>query len=142
MRSAGVFILAFVASAAAGLLVYAAASLLPDWDDPAGRGLGEAFRALLTLVYVVLGMVLYGVAVWRRDRERHLKRALYVLLLVPFLIVVLGLADNGIHNINWPRETVGAVQMFAPLWTVALVQWLILHIYFSRPTVLAKAAST
>ena len=141
MRSAGVFILAFVASAAAGLVVYAAVSLLPDWDDPAGRGLGEAFRALLTLVYVVLGMVLYGVAVWRRDRERRLKRALYVLLLVPFLIVVLGVVDNGIHNINWRRESVGMVQMFAPLWSVALVQWLILHIYFSRRTLFAKAAS-
>jgi hypothetical protein len=141
MRSAGVFILAFVASAAAGLLAYAAVSLLPDWDDPAGRGLGEAFRALLTLVYVVLAIVLYGVAVWRRDRERRLKRALYVLLLVPFLIVVLGVVDNGIHNINWRRESVGMVQMFAPLWTVALVQWLILHIYFSRRTLFAKAAS-
>jgi hypothetical protein len=141
MRLAGVFILAFVASAAAGLLVYAAASLLPDWDDAAGRGLGEAFRALLTLVYVVLGMVLYGVAVWRREPERHLKRALHVLLLVPILIVVLGAADNGIHNINWPRESVGMVQMFTPLWTVALVQWVILHIYFSRPTLFAKAAS-
>ena len=142
MRSAGVFILAFVASAAAGLVVYAAVSLLPDWDDPAGRGLGEAFRALLTLVYVVLGMVLYGVAVWRRDRERRLKRVLYVLLLAPFLIVVLGLADNGIRTINWPHESVGAVQMFAPLWAVALVQWVILHICFSRQAVLAKAAST
>jgi hypothetical protein len=142
MRSAGVFILALVASAAAGLLVYAVASMLPDWDDAAGRGLGEVFRALLTLTYVVLGMVLFGLAVWRRDRDRHLKRALYVLLLAPFLIVALGLADNGIRNINWLRETVGMVQMFTPLWTVALVQWLILHIYFSRPTVLAKAAST
>jgi hypothetical protein len=142
MRSAGVFILAFVASAAAGLLVYAAASLLPDWDDPAGRGLGEAFRALLTLVYVVLGMVLYGIAVWRRDRERHLKRALYVLLVVPFLIVVLGVADNGIRSFNWPHESVGMVQMFAPLWTVALVQWVILHMYFSRQAMLAKVVST
>jgi cell division protein FtsW (lipid II flippase) len=142
MRSAGVFILAFVASAIAGLAVYAAASLLPDWDDPAGRGLGEAFRALLTLAYVVLGVVLYGVAVWRRDHERRLKRTLYVLFLVPFLIVVLGVVDNGVHAINWLHESVGMVQMFAPLWTVALVQWLILHIYFSRRTLFAKAAST
>ena len=44
---AGVFILAFVASAVAGMLAFAAVSLLPDWDDAAGRGLGEAFRALL-----------------------------------------------------------------------------------------------
>jgi len=141
MRSAGVFILAFVASAIAGLVVYAAASFLPNWDDPAGRGLGEAFRALLTLAYVVLGAVLYGVAVWRRDRERRLKRVLYVLFLVPFLIVALGMLDNGIRAINWLHESVGMVQMFTPLWTVALVQWLILHIYFSRPTLFAKAAS-
>jgi hypothetical protein len=141
MRSAGVFILAFVASAIAGLVVYAAASFLPDWGDPAGRGLGEAFRGLLTLGYVVLGAILYGVAVWRRDRQRRLKRVLYVLFLVPFLIVALGVLDNGIHAINWLHESVGMVQMFTPLWTVALVQWLILHIYFSRPTVFAKAAS-
>jgi len=142
MRSAGVFILAFVASAVAGLAIYAAASLLPDWDDPAGRGLGEAFRAALTLAYVVLAAILYGVAAWRRHRERRLKHALYVLLLVPFLVVVLGLVDNGIGAINWLHQSVGMVQMFAPLWTVALVQWLILHIYLSRQTLFAKAAST
>ena len=28
-----------------------------------------------------------------------------ILLLVPFLIVVLGLIDNGIHHINWLRES-------------------------------------
>ena len=141
MRSAGVFILAFVASAIAGMLAIAAVSLLPDWDDAAGRGLGEAFRALLTATYVILSMVLYGFAVWRRDRARHLKRALRILFLAPFLIAVLGAIDNGIHHIDWLREAVGSVQMFVPLWTVALVQWLILHIYLSQRTAIAPAAS-
>jgi hypothetical protein len=142
MRLAGVFILAFVASAIAGMLVHAAVSFLPDWDDAAGRGLGEAFRALLTAGYVILGIVLYGFALWRRDRQRHLKRALHILLLVPFLVVVLGALDNGVHNINWLHEAVGMAQMFTPLWGVALVQWLILHIYLSRRTATAEAAST
>jgi cell division protein FtsW (lipid II flippase) len=142
MRLAGVFILAIVASAFAGFVLFAATSFLPDWNDPAGRGLAEASRALLTLVYVILAIVLYGIAVWRRDRERHLKRALYILFLVPLLILVLGLADNGLHNVQWLHEAVGAVQMFTPLWAVALAQWLVLHIYLSRQTSLAKAAST
>jgi hypothetical protein len=142
MRSVGIFVLAFVASAVAGLLAYGAVSWLPDGDDAAGRGLGEAFRVLLTAVYVILGLILYGFAMWRRDSERHLKRALMILFLVPFLIVVLGLIDNGIHHINWLREAVGMVQMFTPLWTVALVQWLILHIYLLRRTASAEAAST
>ena len=142
MRLAGVFILAFVASALAGVVLFAATSLLPDWDDAAGRGLGEAFRALLTLVFVMLAIVLYGIAIWRRDRQRHLKRALYILLLVPVLILVLGLADNGFRNIHWLREAVGAVQMFTPLWAVALAQWLILHIYLTRQSRSAKAAPT
>ena len=142
MRLAGVFILAFVASALAGVVLFAATSLLPDWDDAAGRGLGEAFRALLTLVFVMLAIVLYGIAIWRRDRQRHLKRALYILLLVPLLILVLGLADNGFRNIHWLREVVGAVQMFTPLWAVALAQWLILHIYLTRQSRSAKAAPT
>jgi hypothetical protein len=141
MRLAGFFILAFVASAVAGMLGYAGVSWLPDWDDAAGRGLGEAFRVLLIAAYVILGLILYGFALWRRDRERHLKRALYILLLAPFLILVLGLIDNGIHGINWLREAVGMVQMFAPLWVVALAQWLILHIYLSRQGVPQEAAS-
>ena len=141
MRSAGVFILAFVASAIAGILAYAAVSLLPDWDDAAGRGLGEAFRLLLIAVYVILGIILYGIAAWRRDRARHLKRALFILLLAPFLIAVLGAFDNGIHHIDWLREAVGSVQMFVPLWTVVLVRWLILHIYLSQRTAVAPAAS-
>jgi hypothetical protein len=114
------------------MLVYAAASFLPDWDDAAGRGLGEAFRALLVITYVFLGIILYGFAAWRSDRERHLKRALAILFVVPFVIVILGLVDNGIHRIDWLREAVGMVQMFTPLWAVALVQWLILHMYLSR----------
>jgi hypothetical protein len=142
MRLAGFFVLAFVASAVAGMLAYGAVSFLPDWDDAAGRGLGEAFRLLLTAVYVILGLILYGFAIWRRDSARHLKRALMILFLVPFLIVVLGLIDNGRHAINWLREAVGMVQMFTPLWTVALVQWLILHIYLSRRAASAEAAST
>jgi hypothetical protein len=142
MRLAGVFILAFVASALAGVALFAATSLLPDWNDAAGRGLGEAFRAVLTLVFVLLAIVLYGIAIWRRDRQRHLKRALYILLLVPILILGLGLADSGFRNIHWLREAVGAVQMFTPLWAVALAQWLVLHIYLTRQGNLAKAAST
>jgi hypothetical protein len=139
MRSAGVFILAFVASAIAGMLAYAAVSLLPD--DAASRGLGEAYRALLIAAYVILSIVLYGFAAWRRDRERHLKRALRILLLAPFLIAVLGAIDNGIHHIDGLREAVGLVQMFTPLWIVALVQWVILHTYPSRQTADAGIAS-
>jgi hypothetical protein len=142
MRSAGVFILAFVASAIAGMLAYAVVSLLPDWDDAAGRGLGDAFRALLIAVYLILSILLFGLALWRKDREHRLKRALSILLLAPLLVVILGVVNNGIHGIHWLREAIGAVQMFVPLWAVVLVQWLILHGYLSRQTALAEAAST
>ncbi len=141
MRSAGVFVLAFVASAIAGMLAYAAMSLLPAWDDAAGRGLGEAFRELLMAAYVILGIVMYAVAAWRRDRERRLKRTLRIQFLVPFLIAVLGVGDNGIQHTDWLREAAGLVQMFTLLWIVALVQWLILHSYLSRQTTYAGIAS-
>ena len=142
MRSAGVFVLAFVASIVVGVLAFAASSLLPDWDDAAGRGLDEAFRALLIAVYVIVAIVLYGFAAWRGDREGHLKRGLRILCLAPLMIPVLGLIDNGIHNIHWLRESVGAVQMFVPLWMVALVQWLILHMYLPRRAAHAEFVST
>jgi hypothetical protein len=142
MRLAGVLILAFVASAIAGGLAFAAVSLLPDWDDAAGRGLGDAFRALLIAVYLILSILLFGLALWRKDREHRLKRALSILLLAPLLVVILGVVNNGIHGIHWLREAIGAVQMFVPLWAVALVQWLILHSYLSRRAAAAEAAST
>ena len=142
MRTAGVFVLAFAASVVVGVLALAASSLLPDWDDAAGRGLGEAFRAVLIVVYVVIAIVLYGFAAWRDDRERHLKRGLHILCLVPLLIPVLGLIDNGTHPIHWLRESVGAAQMFVPLWLVALVQWLILHMYLPRRVVQHELVST
>ena len=73
------------------------------------------------------------------DEQRQRGFTLIELLVV---IVILGVIDNGIHRINWLREIVGMVQMFTPLWTVALVQWLILHTCLSRPAAPAKAAST
>ena len=78
MRLAGVLILAFVASAIAGALAYAAVSLLPDWDDAAGRGLGEAFRALLIAVYLILSMsaVWFG-ALAQRSRAPSEARAFH-----------------------------------------------------------------
>jgi hypothetical protein len=142
MRLAAVLILGFVASAISGALAFAVVSLLPDWDDAAGRGLGEAFLALLIAVYVILSMLLYGLALWRNDREHHLRRALAILLLAPLLVVVLGVVNNGFYGIHWLREAVGAVQMFVPLWAVALAQWLILHGYLSRQTAPAGASST
>jgi hypothetical protein len=84
---------------------------------------------------------MYGLALRRSDRQRHLKRALYILFLVPLLIVALGLVDNGVRGINWLREIVGMVQMFVPLWIVALVQWLVLHIYLSRQSSPTEAVS-
>jgi hypothetical protein len=142
MRTAGVFVLAFVASVVVGVLAFAASLLLPDWDDAAGRGLGEAFRAVLIVVYVIIAIIIYGFAAWRDDREGHLKRGLYILCLVPLLIPVLGLIDNGIHRIQWLRETIGAVQMFVPLWMVALVQWLVLHMYLPRQAAHAQLVAT
>jgi hypothetical protein len=140
MRLAGVFILAIIASALVGGGAIAAVSLLPDWDDASGPGLDDTFRALSTMAYVMLSFFLYGFAIWRRNRDRHLKRALYILLLVPLWIVVLGIAQIGVQRIDWLREAIGMVQISVPLWIIALVQWSILHIYLSRRTPRAEAA--
>jgi len=140
LRSAGVLVLAFVASTVAGMLACAAVSLLPDWNA-GGGSLDEAARGLLTAAYVALCILLYGLAAWRRDRVRHLKRALHILLLAPVLVAILGVADHGIHGIDWLHQAVGMVQMVAPPWSVALLQWLILQIHLSRRTPPAKPAS-
>ena len=139
MRLAGIFILAIIASALAGGGAIAAVSWLPDWDN-AEPGIDDAFRVLSTMAYVTLSLILYGLAIWRRNRDRHLKRALHILLLVPLLIIVLAMAQIGVQTINWLREAIGMVQMFVPLWIIALVQWSVLHLYLSRRTSRAEAA--
>jgi hypothetical protein len=140
MRLAAVFILAIIVSALAGDGAIAAVSLLPDWDDVAAHGLDDAFRALATMAFVILSLTLYGFAIWRRDPDRHLKRALYILLLVPLLVVVLGIAQIELQRIDWLREIVGTVELCVPMWISALVQWTILHTYLSRRTPRAEAA--
>jgi hypothetical protein len=141
MRLVGILILALIASALAGSGALAAVSYLPDWDGATGRVLDAGFRTLLAVGYVFLSFILFGLALWRRDRLRRLKRALYILLLVPFLVVVLGRVQDGVQQIIWTREAVGMVQMFMPLWIVALVQWAILHRTLSWQARRPEAAS-
>jgi hypothetical protein len=141
MRLIGILILALIASALAGSGAFAAVSYLPDWDGATGRVLDAGFRALLTVGYVLLSFILFGLALWRRDRLRWLKHALYILLLVPFLVGVLGLAQNGVQDIIWTRYAVGVIQWLTPPWIVALVQWAILRRTLSWHSRRAEAAS-
>jgi len=75
------------------------------------------FRALLIAVYVILGIFLYACA-WRNDRERHLN--------VGFHSVAGAAAGRRSRRrqqrhpcIDWLGNR-RPVQMFVPLWAVAL----------------------
>ena len=77
----------------------------------------------------------------RRVSLKVVSVALHILLLAPLLVAVLGVADHGIHGIDWLHQVVGMLQMVAPPCIVALLQWLILQRYLSRQTAPAEPAS-
>jgi hypothetical protein len=128
MRLVLTIVVAGVVSAIAGLGAWYATSFwLPSWDDPAGRGLGEALRLFGVAVYALICMIVYGIASARGRRECAVRNALYALLLAPLLILVLGIVQSGVGRFDPVRDLVEAMQTFAPLWAVALVQWVVIR---------------
>ena len=129
MRLLLIIILASLLSAAGGFAAwYAASAWLPNYDDAAGRGLGEVYRLFFTAAYVLIAMIAFGIVAPGDARERPVNITLAVLLLLPFLIDVAGCVQNG-GSLDVPKEFFSSLQMFLPLWTVVVVQWLVVRCY-------------
>jgi len=138
MRWFLLILLAAVLSAGAGFAVwYASSAWLPSYDDAAGRGLGEVYRLFFTAVYVLVAGVVF--AITGRRNARALTTAVLVLLLAPFPIDIVGCMQNS-GSFDLRKESFSSLQMFLPLWTVAVVQWLIVRWYIRRPAPAAGEA--
>jgi hypothetical protein len=134
MRLLVIILLAGLLSLFAGLAVTIAGSaLIPCSSDPAGCGMGEAYRVFGVPLYALAAMVVFGIAAAGKDRQRAVRIAMKVMLLVPlFLIGFTVVADFSAGKAPRKADVLEAVQAAAPVWAVVLTQWFVVRDFIRR----------
>ena len=61
-------------------------------SDPAGCGMGEAYRIFAVPAYALIGMIAFGISAPGQGRERTVRITMKVLMLVPIFLIAFGLA--------------------------------------------------
>jgi hypothetical protein len=111
----------------------AGSALIPCSSDPAGCGMGEAYRIFAIPAYVSIGMIAFGISAPGQDRERRVRITMKVLMLVPMFLIAFGLAADG----NAGKTTRGsdileALQLAVPFWAVVFAQWFVVRDFLRR----------
>jgi len=134
MRLLVIVLLAGLLSLFAGLAATIAGSaLIPCSSDPAGCGLGEAYRVFGVPIYVLIAMATFGLAAAGKNRQGAVRVAMKVLLLVPlFLIVFSIIADLSAGKPLRSSDMREALQAAVPVWAVILVQWFVVRDFLRR----------
>jgi hypothetical protein len=134
MRLFAVILLASLLSLFAGLAVTIAGSaVVPCSSDPAGCGMGEAYRVFAVPVYVLVAMIAVSLSAPGRNRERALRVVMKVLMLVPVFLIVFGFVADGSAGRSTPMSDVReALQLAAPFWGVVLMQWFVVRDFLRR----------
>jgi hypothetical protein len=134
MRLFLIILLAGLLSAFSGLTVTIAGSaLIACSSDPAGCGMGEAYRIFAVPVYIVIGMIAFGISAPGSNREPTVRMTMKVLLLVPFFLIAFGVASDlsAGKTIRWDN-LIEALQLAAPFWAVVCTQWFFVRDFLRR----------
>lgn len=119
----------FVAIAA----TIAGSALIPCSSDPAGCGMGEAYRIFAIPAYVLIGMIAFGISAPGRDRERTVRITMKVLMLVPVFLIALGFAAGGsAGKTTKGSDILEALQLAVPFWGVVFTQWFVVRDFLRR----------
>jgi hypothetical protein len=134
MRLVVIVLLAGLLSLFAGLAVTIAGSaVIPCSSDPAGCGMGEAYRVFGVPVYALIAMATFGLSAAGKNREGAVRIAMKVLLLVPlFLIAFSIVADLSAGKPLRSSDMLEALQAAAPVWAVILTQWFVVRDFLRR----------
>ena len=134
MRLFVIILLAGLLSLFAGLAVTIAGSaLIPCRSDPAGCGMGEAYRVFIVPLYIVIGMIAFGISAPGKNRGRALRMTMKVLILIPVFLIAFGLAADLVEG-KMPRsaDVLEALQLAMPFWAVVVTQWLVVRGFLRR----------
>lgn len=142
MKLFGVILLAGLISLIAGFgATLAGSALLPCYSDKAGCGMGDAYRIFFVPVYVLVGMIGFGISAPGKARERPLMLTMFTLILVSVFLVLFAVASD----LSNGKSTTGAslfemAQVSSAFWIVIVVQWWVIRSYLRRRETAQPAA--
>lgn len=132
MKLFGMIILAGIVSALVGGGVTLLESILIACRTPAGCGFSEVHRVILVPIYMVLGMAVFAVAATRPQWSKAMFYALRLLVLIPVLLVVVGLAADAAPGAKTKQmDILNALQLAVPFWVVIVVQYRVIRRYLA-----------
>lgn len=134
MRLFFVILLAGLLSVLAGIAVTIGGSaLIACSSDPAGCGMGEAYRIFAVPAYALIGMIAFGISAPGQGRERTVRITMKVLMLVPIFLIAFGLAaDASAGKSTRGSDILEALQLAAPFWGVVVTQWFVVRGFLRR----------
>jgi hypothetical protein len=134
MKLFGVILLAGLISFIVGFgVTIAGSALLPCYSDKAGCGMGDAYRIFFVPVYVLAGMIGFGISAPGKARERPLKLTMMTLILASVFLGLFAVASD----VSKGRSTSIAgllemIQLMSAFWVVIVVQWWVIRRYLRR----------
>ena len=126
-------LLAGLASLIVGVaLTFAGSAVVPCLSDKAGCGLGEAYRVFFVPAEVLLCVFVFGIAAPGTDRERPLKLAMYLLVMVGVILLIFAVGDDQSRNRLSFGSFLEMLQVLVVYFAVIAVQWLVIHSYVQK----------
>lgn len=129
MKTLAVIVGGAILSAFAGI---GAVSVLAAWllrQNPSAQGISAAYL-FVAMLYVVVAALMLGIAAFRGEPLRRLRTALLALLTAPLILAALSMLEDGFAL---GSKDLGAwAALFAPMWVVAIVQWVVLRWWIGR----------
>jgi hypothetical protein len=111
----------------------AGSAVVPCSSDPAGCGMGDAYRIFAVPLYVAIGMIAFGISAPGRDRERRVRITMKVLMLVPVFLIAFGFAaDASAGKSTRGSDVLEALQLAAPFWAAVVTQWFVVRDFLRR----------
>jgi len=134
MRLFAIILLAWLLSLFAGIAATITGSaLFPCSSDPAGCGMGDAYRVFAVPIFVLIGMIAFGISAPGKNRERAVRITMKVLLLVPVFLIAFGLiADASSGRSTRSSDIVEGLQLAVPFSGVILMQWFVVRHFLRR----------
>jgi hypothetical protein len=128
MRLFGTILLAGLASLIAGIALTAFLSaVLPCYSDKAGCGLGEVYRLFFVPVEVLIGMIVFSLAAFGKNREHPVRRTMLTMVMVAVFLMLFAWGSDITSGNFSLRGIVESVEVLAAVIVVIVVQWLIIR---------------
>jgi hypothetical protein len=124
-----VIIAAAILSGFAGVGAAAATSAWLLRLDPSAQGIGAAYL-FAAMLYVFVAALAFGIAAFRSAPARRLQTALGALLIAPLILAAFSLLEGGLKL--GAKDLAAWIALFAPMWVVAIVQWVVLRWWIRR----------